>query len=66
MFEIYVSDLTKQLNPIVKEWQHKYLSETSFLFVMIDVFSKRCCIALRIIQKKTVRIVNFFAFFENL
>lgn len=55
----FVSDLTKQLDPMVKEWQHRSLSETSFPFVMVDVLyikvreehrviSKSCHIALGI------------------
>ena len=55
----FVSDLTKQLDPMVKAWQDRSLSETSFPFVMVDVLyikvrqehrvvSKSCHIALGI------------------
>lgn len=32
----FVSDLTKQLGPMVKEWQNRSLSETVFPFIMVD------------------------------
>lgn len=55
----FVSNLTKQLDPMVKEWQNRSLSQTSFPFVMVDVLyikvreehrvvSKSCHIALGI------------------
>lgn len=55
----FVSDLTKQLDPMVKAWQDRSLSETAFPFVMVDVLyikvredhrvvSKSCHIALGI------------------
>lgn len=33
----FVSDLAKQLDPMVKEWKNHSLSETAFPFVMVDV-----------------------------
>src|SRR5690625_1636316 len=47
----FVSDLTKQLDPMVKEWQHRSLSETSFPFVMVDVLYIKVREEHRIISK---------------
>src|SRR5690625_1980207 len=58
----FISDLTKTLDPIVKEWKNRPLSETTFPFVMVDVLylkvreehrvlSKSCHIALGITEE---------------
>src|SRR5699024_5194871 len=55
----FISDLTQQLDPMVKEWQYRSLLGTKFPFVMVDVLyikvreehrvvSKSCHIALGI------------------
>lgn len=65
----FVSDLTKQLDPMVKEWQNRSLSETAFPFVMVDVLyikvreehrviSKSCHIALGITEEGEREIIG--------
>src|SRR5699024_11308883 len=34
----FISDLTQQLDPMVKEWQYRSLLGTKFPFIMVDVF----------------------------
>src|SRR5699024_4143084 len=63
------SDLTKQLDPMVKEWQHRSLSETSFPYLVTDVLyikvreehrvvSKSCHIAIGITAKGDREIIG--------
>src|SRR5699024_11851548 len=55
----FISDLTQQLYPMVKEWQYRSLLGTKFPFIMVDVLylkvreehrvvSKSCHVALGI------------------
>jgi len=65
----FISDLTKTLDPIVKEWRNRPLSETTFPFVMVDalylkvreehrVLSKSCQIALGITEEGEREIIG--------
>ena len=65
----FISDLTQQLDPMVKEWQYRSLSETTFPFVMVDVMyikvreehrvvSKSCHIALGITDQGEREIIG--------
>ncbi len=66
----FVSDLTAQLDPMVKEWQHRSLLETTFPFIMVDVLyikvreehrvvSKSSHIALGITEEGEREIIGF-------
>ncbi len=65
----FVSDLTQQLDPMVKEWQYRSLLGTKFPFVMVDVLyikvreehrvvSKSCHIALGITEEGEREIIG--------
>lgn len=65
----FVSDLATQLDPMVKEWQHRSLSEISYPFLMTDVLyikvrvdhrvvSKSCHIALGINEQGNREIIG--------
>jgi len=65
----FISDLTKTLDPIVKEWKNRSLSEKTFPFVMVDVLylkvreehrviSKSCHIALGITEEGEREIIG--------
>src|SRR5699024_3805757 len=66
----FVSSLTKQLDPMVKEWQHRSLSGTNYPYVMTDVLyikvredhrvlSKICHIAIGITTDGEREIIGF-------
>lgn len=65
----FISDLTKELDPIVNEWKNRSLLETTFPFIMVDVLyikvrednrvlSKSCHIALGITEKGEREIIG--------
>ncbi len=65
----FISDLTQQLDPMVKEWQYRSLLETKFPFIMVDVLyikvreehrviSKSCHIALGITEEGEREIIG--------
>jgi len=65
----FISDLTKELDPIVKEWRNRSLLETKFPFIMVDVLyikvreeyrviSKSCHIALGITEEGEREIIG--------
>lgn len=69
MFKSFISDLTKILDPIVKDWKNRSLSETIFPFVMVDVLylkvreehrviSKSCHIVLGITEEGEREIIG--------
>src|SRR5699024_5423921 len=69
MSKSFVSKLTKQLDPMVKEWQNRSLSETSFPYLVTDVLyikvreehrvvSKSCHIAIGITAKGDREIIG--------
>jgi len=66
----FVSELTAQLDPMVKEWQNRSLSEVTFPYLMVDVLyikvreehrvvSKSCHIALGVTDEGDREIVGF-------
>lgn len=66
----FVSSLTKQLDPIVKNWQDRMLSDTNYPYVMTDVIhikvrenhrvvSKSCHIAIGISETGSREILGF-------
>src|SRR5699024_4910769 len=66
----FVSDLATQLDPMVKEWQYRSLSESSYPFLMTDVLyikvredhrvvSKSCHIAIGITEDGEREIIGF-------
>jgi len=66
----FVSSLTKQLDPLVSEWQNRILSDTKYPFLMVDVLyikvredhrvlSKSCHIALGITEEGEREIIGF-------
>lgn len=65
----FISELTQQLDPMVKEWQYRSLLETKFPFIMVDVLyikvreehrvvSKSCHIALGITEEGEREIIG--------
>jgi len=65
----FVSDLTAQLDPMVKEWQQRSLSDTSYPYIMTDVLyikvredhrvvSKSCHIAIGINEQGNREIIG--------
>ena len=66
----FISSLTKQLDPLVSEWQNRTLSDTKYPFLMVDVLyikvrenhrvlSKSCHIALGITEEGEREIIGF-------
>ncbi len=66
----FVSDLTAQLDPMVKKWQNRSLSETTYPYLMVDVLyikvreehrvvSKSCHIALGFTEEGEREIIGF-------
>src|SRR5699024_6101672 len=65
----FISDLTKELDPIVKAWQNRSLTDKKYPFVMVDVLyikvrethrviSKSCHIALGITEDGNREIIG--------
>lgn len=65
----FISDLTKELDPIVKAWQNRWLTDKKYPFVMVDVLyikvrethrviSKSCHIALGITDEGDREIIG--------
>jgi len=66
----FISTLTKELDPMVKEWQHRSLKDTKYPYVMTDVLyikirenkrvlSKSCHIAIGITEDGDREIIGF-------
>lgn len=69
MSKSFVSDLTKTLNPMVKEWKNRSLSDTIYSFLMVDVLylkvreehriiSKNCHITIGIMEEREREIIG--------